>query len=244
MNDQDRKKFYKLTSLFIRMILLIGVFFWVLINLNGLETGRLLAIIVFIWLLFVYLGAKLILVISQMYFKSYDMSINDDIIEKHRAKSDLVNKVEENLTKDGFEKVELTNSAKLRNVDICYLKKIKYDKGMYIDDVFIIKDLVSLDQEKLFDEILKNSVNKNKGMKNFVLRQKCVFLCVFSSEKMNEDIRNFIAKFNYFSYIFVPVFIDSSREEVYYNRIPINKGFAKGKALVHSRQLIIKYLCQ
>lgn len=244
-NFQSKKLIIKCISLIIGMVLLISVFFWVLINLSNLEQIILIALIAFIWFLFIYLGTKLLLVITQMYSNSYDINVKNDIVEKHSAKSVLVNEVKDKLIKDGFDKVELITCENFHNDEIYYLQRIKYNKGMYIDEFCFLKDVVSLEQGmELFEEISKNSTIKDVGKKNPIILQKCVFLCVFCNKKNDVDIRKFITKFNYIFSVFVPIFIDTEVGEVYYNKIPRNKRFAKGKALANSQQLILKYLCK
>lgn len=247
MNKVQSKKelIIKCISIIIGMALLLFAFFWVLITLSKLDQFILIALIAVIWFLFIYLGANLLMVMTQMHSVSYEVNLKNDVIEKKTAKSVLANEIKEELIKDGFEKIELTGCENFHNNEMWYLQRIKYNKGMYIDEFFIFKDVVSLEQVmKLFDEVSKKSKIKYAKKRMSVIRQKCIFVCVFCNNKNDVDFIKFIKNFDYIFSIFVPVFIDTEEGEMYYYKIPNNQRLAKGKALDNSQQLVLKYLCK
>jgi len=209
MNNFQSKKglIIKCISIIIGMALLVFVFCWVLITLSKLDQSILIALIAIIWFLFIYLGAKLLMVIAQIYSNSYDININYDTIEKHSAKSVLVNEVEDKLIKDGFDKVELIKFDNFHNGEVSYLQRIKYNKGIYIDEFYILKDVVSLEQViELFEEISKMSTIKDVRLKNSSILQKCFFYVLFVIKRMrriSENLLRSLITFSPFLFLFL-----------------------------------------
>jgi len=224
----------------IEMILVIISFIFVLVALRDLGSIIQITLVILLLFLFCYLGAKLLVTMSQMYDKSYSLNIKNDDLKIHEVKIISAKELCDNLVNDGFfiEKI-----PDLLDQEIYHLQKVNKNRGAYIDEFFIVNKPISSTQFEEIDKIIIYISRESlKEINTTIIRQRCIFLCIFCEKMSEKEIRNFVSKFNYTFSILLPVVVDIQAKKIYHYDIPINKRFAKGKALVNAQQIVFKYL--
>jgi len=82
--------------------------------------------------------------------------------------------------------------------------------------------------------ILKSEKNK----KIIMVRERSAVFCAFVADENEEDILNFIKKADFTFSLLLPVVVNMNNGSVRHAVVPLNRSFAKGRALVNLSKLI------
>jgi len=218
------------------MILTIIAFVCIILFLKNINDIIQILLIILSVLLFCYLGARLLVLLSSIFSKKVVKLYRDEIICRDTIILSDSNLYQILVSNKFFEyKNEINDFPN----DMEFLRKIVNDKGAYITDVFIKKAIPNESEFLTLDrKIRAMSLKIDKVSKVKVVRQRNIVLCVFVDNLTEDSFKQFISQFNFTFSILLPVIIEVNTAKVYHLEIPINKSFAKGKALVDLQKFI------
>lgn len=247
----------KILALITGMISTICVFIAVLITLSSLDDIILIVIVISLLLLFCYLGAKLMTVLSMKHLNRSKIKYNNKKIDANNLKIEYKNdKMNVYKTKD-ISLLEFCNKVSQNNftrknlqifctstlIDLVHLQRVINNKGTFIGNIFSLEWSPRLNEISDIEKAIYNvSVQSEKMLHTKVIRQRFTIACFFGQNFSEEDIKLCIARFDYTFSLYLPVVIDTQGGQVYHAAIPSGNFSAKGKAFKEMQKILVEYL--
>lgn len=238
MNSENNSS-KKMIFLMIGILLTIFLFITVLTTLSSLDDTILIGISVILFVLFCYLGAKLLTTLSQQHYEKSKARYENEKLKWHKTSlislSEFCNQVNKNNYTSEHNRI-LFNST---TIDLVHLQKTVNSKGIFITNIFALEwspNLVNVSEieKKIYNTLMLSE--KKLGAK--IIRQRITIVCFFGGNFKNEDIKKCISRFNYSFSPYLPVIVDIQSEKVYHAEIPSDNVSAKGKVFIEIKKVL------
>lgn len=229
----------KTIFLVIGMLLTIFIFIVALTTLSSLGDTILIVFSVFLFVLFCYLGARLLTALSQQHLEKSKARYENEELKWYKTSltslSEFCNKVIQNNYTSKHNKTSCNSTA----IDLFHLQKTVNNKGIFVTNIFAFEwspNLANISEieKKIYNTIMLSE--KKLGAK--MIRQRITIVCFFRNNLENGDIKNCISRFDYSFSPYLPVLVDIQNRKVYHAKIPSDSVSAKGKAFMDIKKTL------